>query len=675
MIEAAHRECTSALESFENEYEQQKRRRQISFSIDITETQHQQQQQYNNNSNNNLIKLSSQRWWEDINTTIGGGGGETSSSSSLRNQSYEHECLLCLWDLTEYVIGWSVQMWTATTTTTEGNKNRLNGQYEGGGSGSGGDNQFWQPHRTSIQSAVQHALQRYCEVVESVAGGHLRSEAAWEAAGSTGVASSLLESLVTGCTVLQQQQQNNATLSSPNSGDDDLSFAVDILLKVVVKMATAAAAACEKRLLAVTQAIATEACSLENISLGTFCTLPPAASSMRLLLSCAMMWCTDIRSHCTQIGIDPGRICCPDSLLSSLATAFIQHVVSNTHQQLSSSSSFTRTTSTAAAAPTLDHITTTSTTAKSTTTPLLKKDSQLLHAWAAIRCVATKIVPQVAAAWNIILSTTESTSTSFALKKCCQDAELSEDAVIRAYLDRKLSILDHLMEKFLSIVVPDNTTSSSRNNSGPASAKKLPPSRRVSPQFLADTASLVTGWNICLAPRQARAVVWSVVAAVAAIRTEVLSSAPELCLDVMVEVLQGVLGGVSELLNTVGLINSAAAGSVYQLWLDVAVLGAVLERRKEEWMHIAVDVKRVRGALESAVAAGLKRCGEEDSVVYQPPSLKVDLSNGGGGGGGGKDGGGGGWSAVSIGEHRRWVESVCVEEIGRAAALVKAFES
>lgn len=476
-----------------------------------------------------------------------------------------------LWGLNDDMTAWCIDLWSSTA----GKASK--------------ESEYWLERRALIDQKMKDVLKIYDAAVMDMLQAQLNSEAVWVAAGSSGVAGALVSGIAAGCVAVQQQ-------GCPP-------FVLTHLRGLLTTAAEAGAVALDTNLSTSARNIGIEAMTSENSG-----AVPSSTLMLRLLLCCGMRWATELRDFCAQAGAEAGEGLQPDLLLCSAATAYVESLSDRAQTSLGSQS----TTSYQG-----DH-----------------RDRQLLHAWAAVKTVKTKILPQVAMAWGLPLSPKEPS----AVRQCCIELEASCDAVVKVYLERKLGVLDVVMEEFLSPIIPDI------------------PENTISDEVFSDACGLMSGWGVKLAPKHPRPVVWSLLGSLGAMRAELLSFAPEMCTEALIEVLHGIVGGVEELLDS-GFVGGAFPENILQLWLDVTMLKVVVSKLGDEMESIIGDIEGLCMALEEAFKEGLNRCGEE-CKAFLPPSVTPAA--------------GGQWAA-SMGDQRRWLQQVCNAEVKRASGLMRAF--
>ena len=479
-----------------------------------------------------------------------------------------------LWTLNDKVTAWCIDLWTSTA----GKASK--------------ESEYWLGRRALIDNKLKEVLESYSKAVMDMVQLQLNSEALWQAAGSAGVPGLLLSGISDGCIAMQKQ-------GCPP-------FAISQIRGLLSLAAESGASALDTKLCTAARDLGVEAMISEES--GTMVTA--STSTLRLLLCCGMRWATELRELCVKAGAGGGEGLQSDVLLCSAATAFVESLTDRAQTSFSTQSA-------SSSYQARDH-----------------RDRQLLHAWAAIKSLKTKILPQVAMAWALPLSPKEPS----AVRQCCVELESSCDALIKVYLERKLGVLDVVMEAFLSPIIPDITEVA------------------ISDEIFSEACGLVAGWGVNVAPKHPRPVVFSLLASLGAMRAEMLSHAPEICTEAMIEVFHGVVGGIEELLDS-GFVGGASPENIFQLLLDVTMLKVAVTTLGDDMESIIGDIDGVCMALEEAFKEGLSRCGE-DSKAFLPPSVTPVA--------------GGEWAA-SMGDQRRWLQQVCNNEVKRVGGVMRAF--
>lgn len=640
-IQNYQREFTSALSRIETEFRLRKRKKEA-LELDSSsnsagtggEVQHRHRRQW---------------WWErqsvfesdDLNSSE-----QLDVDSSIIEASFTD-----LWTMTESLINWLLDLLAVTTLWRKQNE-------PSSSSSSREAAAIWETQQLAIENAATEVLNAYSKVVLGISQAQLKSEALWEAAGKSGVAEPLISTLVAGYLAFKQHFSGSNKGTSTNSSTatkNGVHIVTERLRSLIEEVAEASFLAIESRLTTsarhfalVTLATSESHSSNNNIGaimLGvtTNAVVPPPAASLRLLLCCGMRWSMTLCAQCTQADTDPGeKSLQPHKILCCTAMAFAEALVeriqemhpSDTPQPSSSVGNTTKINSNSAAYEG-------------------SRDSRLLEAWEILRSVGSTVIPQVFTAFEpsfgVSLHASQKNSAmaaATAIKKCSHQIESLSDGLIRTYLDRKLSLLDGIMEDFLSPIVPEAAAETGET---------------VDAAAFTEACALVAIWKKNFAPTHARPIVWTLLSTLGGIRTELLAYSPFLCKDVMLEVLQGVVGGVTELLES-GFIETSAPERVCQLWLDVVVLQSAVNKLDDDGDGVEADLEQLCTALENAFSSGLKRCGDENCSSYTPQA-----SAPAGSGGGGSD-----W-AVSMGDHRRWVQKVCDSEVKKADSVMKAF--
>lgn len=274
----------------------------------------------------------------------------------------------------------------------------------------------------------------------------------------------------------------------------------------------------------------------------------------------------------------------------------------------------------------------------------------ILHAWTVLESIDLHILPQLIATWEPLLKTTADNSTTSTLLavessrtynhdaqaknsdeiitalrlQCQKKLTAAGDALIRAWLDKKLEILDQIMEDFLGNVL---SSPLSDNN------EQWQPTSSV----IRDAHAVMAFWKEPAPPRSVSPAVWTLLCTLSMLRSDISIAAPSLRHNIMTEVLQGVLGGVQELILT-GLLNGAAPQALHQLWIDLEVLRGVVSEIEGE---VSDEVMTMAGAVCDSVEGVLRKIVDD---------ICRNMQGGGG--------------IMSMGERRKVMEEVCAKEHG-----------
>ncbi|KAG7673527.1 hypothetical protein Ndes2526B_g03020 [Nannochloris sp. 'desiccata'] len=644
-IESCQRDFTSALSALEKEFELRKRRKQaldLNFSSNSAgaggEVQHGHRHRW-------------QRWWWEQQHVFQN-DNLTSSEQLDLDSSIIEASFTDLWTMTESLINWLLDLLAATTLWKNQNRN------EPSSTSSKEAAAIWETQHLAIEEAAIEVLNAYSKAVVGISQALLKSDALWDAAGISGVVDPLISTLVAGYVAFEQHFNGNISGTSTSTNTkSEVHFVTGRLRSLVREVAEASFSAIETALPTSARhfALATLATSeshnnnnnnnIDVMMMGVTsnAVVPPPAASLRLLLCCGMRWSITLCAHCTQADIDAGETSLqPYKILCSTAMAFVEATVERILEMHPSDTTWP-------SVSVVNRINSHGPASQGC------RDSRLLQAWEILRSVGNTVIPQVFTAFEpnsgVSLHASKNNSATeaatAAIRSCSHQIESLGDGVIRAYLDRKLSLLDGIMEDFLSPIVPEAAAETGET---------------VDAAAFTEACALVANWKKNYAPTHARPIVWTLLCTLGGIRTELLAYSPFLCKDVMVEVLQGVVGGVTELLES-GFIETSPPERVYQLWLDVVVLQFAIKKLGDDGDGVEADVEKLCTALENAFSSGLKRCGEENCSSYMPPQGNAIAGSGGDGSE---------W-AVSMGDHRRWVQKVCDTEVKRAESVMKAF--
>jgi len=634
-IENSQREFTSALSRIETEFGLRKRRKE---ALEL----------HSSSSNSAGASVGGEmqhrrHWWWEKNHSL----YENDNLSSFERLDLE-SAFTDLWTMTENLINWLLDLVAATTSLKKPNEPSSTFSKEAAA--------IWETQHLAIEKAATEVLNAYSKAVAEISQAQLKSEAVWEAAGTSGVAEPLLSILVAGYMAFEQRFESSTSERSTSistTGKTEQHFVTGRLRSLIQKVAEASFSAIESRLtnsarhFALATLTTSESHSSTKNSGGimmgvtTNALVPPQAASLRLLLCCGMRWSMVLCAQCTQADTDAGeKSLQPHEILCSTAMAFVEATVDIIQEMYPSDTAQPQ------SILRVNKIDTGSATSEGC------RDSQLLQAWELLRSVGSTVIPQVFTAFepNFGVSLYASqkfsaTGAATAIKNCTLQIEGLSDGIIRAYLDRKLSLLDGIMEDFLSPIVPEAAAETGET---------------VDAAAFTEACALVATWKKNFAPTHARPIVWTLLCTLGGIRTELLAYSPFLCKDIMLEVLEGVVGGVTELLES-GFIETSPPERVCQLWLDVVVLQSALKKLGDDGDGVESDMEELCTALEHSFSSGLKRCGDGNCRAYTP---RPQAS--------GSAGGGNDW-AVSMGDHRRWVQKVCDGEVKKADSVMKAF--
>ncbi len=652
IIETSQREFTSALSALETEFKLQKRRKEA-LELNSSTTNSRTGAGAAGDMLVQQRRGSTQRWWEQ--QQIFENDNSQSFDQLNIDSSFIDASFTDLWTMTESLINWLLDLLAATSTSK--NKNSSS-------SSSIEAAAIWETQQQAIEKSANEVLNTYSKAVVVISQAQLKSEALWEAVGTSGVAEPLLSTLVAGFLAFEQHSSisgnksssRDATMKS-SSGSSGLDFVTGRLQSLIRDVAEAAFSSMETRLTTSARYFALSTLTTSEsfttsiaIAMGGTTmnkAVPPPAASLRLLLCCGMRWALTLSAQCTQVGTDGvGETSHAYKILCSTAMAFVEAtLVKIQAMHPLDTSTIQRQLSSVSLTAAVNNNNTISgggggSGGANGVNDDQCRDSQLLQAWEILRSISNTVIPQVFTVFEV--DSTVHSDGAAAMKKCSHQIESLSDGIIRAYLDRKLTLLDGIMEDFLSPVVPEAAAETGET---------------VDAAAFTEACALVANWKENFAPKHARPIVWTLLCILGGIRTELLAYSPSLCKEVMLEVLQGVVGGVTELLES-GFIETSPPERVYQLWLDVVVLQFAVKKLGDDGDRVETDVEKLCAALEKAFSASLKACGEENCASYTPPQA------------GGR---GSGDRTVSMGDHRRWVQKVCDSEVKNADAVMKAF--
>lgn len=484
--------------------------------------------------------------------------GILSVEEPLLLQSQAVRCLACI---TQAVVVWMEEFWGTTQRK------------------SNAETKLWQGRTQEAERTVESILIVYDETVSTILNSHIAAALhASSSLASLEQCRGLVASIADGCSKLEKSQS-----VPPNS--------VPRLKTAVVRASQTVCSAALVLLRSIAQHLAST-----SAPGGAYATsVQAAAAPLGLLLSHSMRFFDELRAEANKAGVaafDKSSQCHPCRALCALATEFALEMAETMQTSVTAARGTER-----------------------------QADRSLLQAWGALESIKMQVVPRIAAAWEtLLLEDLAASDVRAGLRQCYNDIGGAAESLIKTWVDRKMEVLDLIMEEFLAPVVP--------------------PEEAVPPTAQRDARALAATWASSAPPQAARPTTWTLIATIGAVRSELVGCAPSLAEEVMAEVVQSVLGGVAELLKS-GMLTDCREDAVYQLWVDLAVVRAAVEECGEE--------------VGEAAAMAEQLCSSVEAALRQ---LQEDVDDPAAGG------------VVSMVDRRQWVEKVCKEQMAVASAAM-----